>query len=92
MLFQHHALIEFLVKKEFPMSDNYTQLQGMETPAWVLAGQMMGKAFECWKHRCSPSAPLWSSTNCSTERNKGKINVLIRENQDMTGKWQHRLE
>jgi len=28
----------------------------------------------------------------STERNKGQINELIRENQDMTEKWQHRLE
>jgi hypothetical protein len=27
----------------------------------------------------------------STERNKGESNELMRENQDMTGKWQHRL-
>jgi hypothetical protein len=27
MLFQHHVLIEFLVKEEFAISDNYTQLQ-----------------------------------------------------------------
>ena len=28
----------------------------------------------------------------STERNKGEINELMRENEDMIGKWQHRLE
>jgi hypothetical protein len=82
MSFCQRAVIEFLVKEEDSVAVICERLRGVYGDTCM--GVSSARTFLERKHGHRLSPALWSTRNAATERNKQKVDELIRQDRRIT--------